>query len=349
MTLPPKHPRRRMTHPTMPNLEPALIDHYDTVILDLDGVVYRGSQPVPGVPDGIADLRGRTQVGYVTNNAARTPEDVATHLDELGIVAETSDVITAAQAGAQLVAHRCGSGTRVLALGADGLWAALRDAGMVPVTGAHEGPAAVLQGLDPRLCWEQLAQAALAIRQGAVWVATNTDPTRPTDRGLELGNGAAVAALQAAVSAEPEIAGKPYPPLMAETLRRLHARDPVVVGDRLDTDIAGAAAVGADSVLVLTGSHGPADAFGAAGMHRPTHVRWSVADLVRSVADVDVDAYACDGTLRLSRPPGELDRAGLAAGTERAARLCWQQADTAQPLNYHDVAEELAAAIARLR
>lgn len=336
---------------TAPGRLPVLVDDYDAAILDLDGVVYRGADPVPGVPEALRELQQRgTRTGYVTNNAARTPADVAAHLHRLGVPAAETDVVTSAQAGARMLADRHGDAARILALGADGVRVALSDAGLMPVTRADERPVAVLQGFDPELEWERLSQAALAIQQGAEWVATNTDPTRPTDRGLEPGNGAAVSALCTAVGQEPDIAGKPYAPLMSETLRRLDATHPVVVGDRLDTDIAGAAAVGADGMLVLTGAHGPSDCFTAPGPHRPAHVGWSAADLLRAPAAPDsVVASADNERLRLSRPACDLERRELATATERAAELCWQYVDAGRPLDHRAVAEELTDAITRLR
>lgn len=334
----------------MSSSQPALIDDHDVAIFDLDGVVYLGPEPVPGVPEALEKLQRRgVRIGYVTNNAARTPADVAAHLRALQVVADEPDVITSAQAGARVLAERHGPGTRVLALGASGVRTALADVGLVPVTRADEHPVAVLQGFDPDLEWNRLAEAALAIQQGADWVATNTDPTRPTERGLEPGNGSAVAALRTALGQEPDIAGKPYVPLMAESLRRLEAEHPVVVGDRVDTDIAGAAAVGADSMLVLTGAHGPAEVFAAVGAERPTYVGWSVGDLERSVTPNGIHADFCEGSLRLSRSAKDLNRTELAAVTEQAARVCWQAFDAGERLDDRSVAQELTDAIARLR
>ena len=143
---------------------------------------------------------------------------------------------------------------------------------MVGVRSADDEPVAVLQGYGFDLTWQQLNEAAIAIHRGAYWVATNTDSTRPTDRGLVPGNGAAVAAVAAAVAVEPEVAGKPYRPLMDETVARLGAARPIFVGDRLDTDIAGAVGAGLDSMLVLSGSHGARDLLAAGPTERPTHL-----------------------------------------------------------------------------
>ena len=216
---------------------PAVIDAYDAALFDLDGVIYLGPVAVPGAADGIAALRRRgTRVGFVTNNAARPPLAVADHLVELGIPATTEDVVTSAQAGADLVRHRFGPDARVLVVGGEGVVAALGEAGLVPVWSADDEPVAVLQGWGIELTWQQLNEAAIAIHRGAHWVATNTDPTRPTDRGLVPGNGAAVAAVAMAVPATPEVAGKPYRPLLDDTVARIGARRPVFVGDRLDTE-----------------------------------------------------------------------------------------------------------------
>ena len=145
---------------------------------------------------------------------------------------------------------------------------AIAEAGLVGVRSADDEPVAVMQGYGFDLTWQQLNEAAIAIHRGAHWVATNTDPTRPTDRGLVPGNGAAVAAVAVAVACDPEVAGKPYRPLLDDTVARLGADRPIFVGDRLDTDIAGAVGAGLDSMLVLSGSHGARDLL--AGPARPS-------------------------------------------------------------------------------
>ena len=174
-------------------------------------------------------------------------------------MATAHDVVTSAQAGAQLVARRFAVGSKVLVVGGSGIWAALDEVGLVGVRSADDDPVAVLQGFGFDLTWEQLNEAAIAIHRGAHWVATNIDPTRPTDRGIVPGNGAAVDAVRQAVSVAPEVAGKPYRPLVDATVARLGAVHPIFVGDRLDTDVAGAVAAGLDSMLVLTGAHGAAE------------------------------------------------------------------------------------------
>ncbi len=284
---------------------------------------------VPGAAEGIAALRQRnTRVGFVTNNAARPPAAVAAHLVELGIPAAADDVVTSAQAGAHLVRDRFGPGARVLVVGGEGVAAALAEADLVGVWSADEEPVAVLQGWGFELTWQQLNEAAIAIHRGAHWVATNTDPTRPTDRGLVPGNGAAVAAVAMAVPVTPEVAGKPFRPLLDDTVARLGARRPVFVGDRLDTDIAGAVNAGLDSMLVLTGSHGAADLLLARPGERPTHLGYDLRALLEPplVVMAEGDGWRCgpawatvhDGAVQLAGAPPESP-----AGIWAAAHAAW--------------------------
>jgi HAD superfamily hydrolase (TIGR01450 family) len=312
---------------------PAVIDGYDAALFDLDGVVYLGPVAVPGAAEGIAALRQRdTRVGFVTNNAARPPAAVAAHLVELGIPATTDDVVTSAQAGAHLVRDRFGPGARVLVVGGEGVAVALAEAGLVGVWSADEKPVAVLQGWGVELTWQQLNEAAIAIHRGAHWVATNTDPTRPTDRGLVPGNGAAVAAVAMAVPVSPEVAGKPYRPLLDDTVARLGARRPIFVGDRLDTDIAGAVNAGLDSMLVLTGSHGAADLLAAGPGERPTHLGSDLRGLLEPplLVTADGDGWRCRSAHATVRD-GVVVLAGAApespAAIWAAAHAAWAVAD----------------------
>lgn len=311
----------------------AVIDGYDAALFDLDGVVYLGPIAVPGAAEGIAGLRERgARVGFVTNNAARPPAAVADHLVELGIPATAEDVVTSAQAGAVLVRNRFGPGARVLVVGGEGVLAALIEVGLDPVWSADDAPAAVLQGWGFELTWQQLNEAAVAIHRGAHWVATNTDPTRPTDRGLVPGNGAAVAAVAMAVPVSPEVAGKPYRPLLDDTVARIGARRPVFVGDRLDTDVAGAVNAGLDSMLVLTGSHGAADLLAARPGERPTHLGYDLRALLEPPLTVKADAgdWRC-GTARATVVDGAVRLSGAApdsvSGIWAAAHAAWAAAD----------------------
>ncbi|MFQ1002284.1 HAD-IIA family hydrolase [Modestobacter sp. SSW1-42] len=273
---------------------------HDVALLDLDGVVYVGPAAVPGVPAALADARTTgMRLGFVTNNAARTPEQVATHLTELGVPAQPADVITSSQAAASVVADLVGPGGRVLAVGGPGVTAALTAAGLTVVERAEESPAAVVQGYGPAVSWAQLAEAVVAVRGGARHVATNTDATIPSPRGVLPGNGALVGVVSAVTGQQPLVTGKPDPAMHAECVRRTRAARPLVVGDRLDTDIEGARRAGADSLLVLTGVATPADLLAAGPVHRPDLLAPDAAGLLTdhpAVTPVE-GGWSCRGWL----------------------------------------------------
>jgi HAD superfamily hydrolase (TIGR01457 family) len=246
---------------------------YDTALLDLDGVVYRGSEAVPhAVPALLAAADAGMHLAYVTNNASRTPKAVASHLSELGLPARAEDVVTAAQAVARLVAEQVPEGARVLVIGGEGLRQALLEHRLTLVSNAEEKPAAVVQGYRPDTSWKDLAEAAYAIERGAAWFAANTDRTMPTARGIAPGNGALVGAVAAATRTWPTVAGKPEPALHRETMIRTNAQRPLIVGDRLDTDIEGANRAGVDSLLVLTGVTRLEDLKSAPKEQQPTYL-----------------------------------------------------------------------------
>lgn len=250
-----------------------LADHHDGLLVDLDGVVYTGPDPVPGAIDALTRARQRgLGVRYVTNNASRTPAEVADQLVGLGLPARPGDVVTSAEAAGVLLAARLPAAAPVLVVGSHALARAVRANGLRPVIGAAQHPRAVVQGYGPDVAWQDLAEAAFAIAQGAWWVATNCDPTLPTPRGLAPGNGALVAALAVATGRQPEVVGKPAPTLFRRAADDLAAARPLVVGDRLDTDIAGAVNAGFGSLLVLTGVSGPREVLTAPAGQRPDHV-----------------------------------------------------------------------------
>lgn len=243
---------------------------HDCLLLDLDGTVFRGHEATDGAVDTLAAVEARTL--YVTNNASRGPAEVAQHLIDLGFAAVPDDVVTSAQSAARLLAAQLPSGSKVLVIGTDSLAAELRNVGLQPVRHAGDDPVAVVQGHSPQTGWPDLAEAALAIRGGALWVAANVDKTLPSERGLLPGNGSMVAALRTATDREPQVAGKPAPTLLNDALARGEFERPLVVGDRLDTDIAGANAAGLPSLLVLTGVSTAADMVFAIPEERPDYL-----------------------------------------------------------------------------
>lgn len=310
-----------------------MTDH-DVLLVDLDGTVYRGPDAVDGAVDALEAARGRgVAVGYVTNNASRGPDDVAEHLAGLGLTLTAADVVTSAQAGAALVAERCGPGSPVLVVGTEALADEVRHVGLTPVRAADDDPVAVVQGHSPRTGWAELAEAALALGRGATWVACNVDVTLPSERGLLPGNGAMVAALQAATGLDPQVAGKPAAPLLRQAVERYGATAPLIVGDRLDTDIAGAHTIEAESLLVLTGVSTPADLLAAAPDRRPTYV----AAGLDALADLDAARFpmfdAADGWSVRADDEEALDLYGSGADATAALRaLCaaaWRTGITA--------------------
>ena len=267
-----------------------LAQEHDCLLLDLDGTVFRGDQPTPGSVDTLAAIEARTL--FVTNNASRGPGEVAQHLIAMGFAATPADVVTSAQSATRLLAAQLPAGSTVLVIGTESLATEVRNVGLRPVRQFSDDPVAVVQGHSPETGWADLAEAGLAIRAGALWVAANVDRTLPSERGLLPGNGSMVAALRTATDQEPQVAGKPAPTLLNDALARGEFHSPLVVGDRLDTDIAGANAARLPSLLVLTGVSTAAEMVYAVAEERPNYV---AADL-RSL-------YDSAGTLRIAPHP----------------------------------------------
>jgi glycerol-1-phosphatase len=298
-----------------------LAEAYDVALLDLDGVIYVGADAVPQAPEALAASRDLgMRLAFVTNNAARPPSVVADHLTSLGVAAATDEVVTSAQAAARLLAEDLPAGAPVLVVGGEGLVAALTELGLRPVWSVEDEPVAVVQGFHPEVGWRQLAEGALALDLGVTWVASNTDTTIPTPRGRAPGNGTLVNVLRTVTGREPIVAGKPEPPMHREAMLRSGASTPLVVGDRLDTDIEGATRSGVDSLLVFTGVTDPEHVIGAAPQHRPTYVAEDLRALLATAEDARVTpgvtqvgawvARVIDGRI-------ELSEAGSSAGADR--------------------------------
>ena len=297
--------------------ERAPAETYDVALLDLDGVVYSGPQVIPGAVSALGAAReAGLRLAFVTNNASRSPSAVAEQLSRFGVTTTSADVVTSAQAAATLIANRFPAGSAVLAAGSNALRLALRERGLRPVSLAADHPVAVVQGYAPDMNYGLLAEAGVAVRDGAFYVATNSDSTLPTPRGPQPGNGSLLQVIITATGTRPVVAGKPETPLHAEAVARTGARHPLVVGDRLDTDIEGAVRGGADSMLVLTGVTSPRDAVLAPAGRRPTYLASGLGGLLerqpavgsagaRSGEHVDGGAplaFRCGGWL--ARRPG---------------------------------------------
>jgi glycerol-1-phosphatase len=258
-----------------------LVSRYDVALLDLDGVLYRGEEAIPDAPAAVEKaVAGGMRLAFVTNNASRSPQMVAEHLRRLGVSAAPGDVITSAQAAARVLAGRLPPGARVLVVGTESLAREVTSVGLGLAATAQDAPAAVVQGYSPDTGWRLLAEAVVAVRSGALWVATNTDLTLPSERGPLPGNGAFVAVVQLATQAAPLVAGKPEPAMHHEMMQRTGAQRPLIVGDRLDTDIEGATRAGVESLLVLTGVTTPAQLLHAPPPHRPTYLAAGLAGLL---------------------------------------------------------------------
>ena len=316
--------------------EAELISRFDALLADLDGVVYAGPQAIPGAVESLQRLNGiGVGLGYVTNNASRSPAEVAQHLRELGAPAEDQQVVSSSQAAAELLASMLPAGARVLITGGEALAREIELAGLVPVRSEAEDPVAVVQGFHPDLGWKDLAEAAYVVAAGALWVATNTDMSIPQARGMAPGNGTLVAAVAAATGRRPLVAGKPEAPLFHAAAKRLAAGRPLVVGDRLDTDILGGNNAGFATVAVLTGVDTRESILAARTLERPSFLINDLTDLYRPYPAIEHDGdgrYRCGGasaevlgtSLRVSGNPADLD-------SWRAACAAWWAANPETP------------------
>lgn len=262
-----------------------LVQAYDLTMFDLDGVVYIGEAPVPGAPERLSRARAAgTAIAFITNNASRPPAAVAKKLRALGIEAEPRDVVTSAQAAAHLLLERFGEGTPIASLGAAGLEEALREAGLRPVGVDDDTASAVVTGYGPDVVWRDVMRAAVRVRDGLPWVASNTDLSLPTRFGTAPGHGVMVEMIQRFSGVTAIVAGKPQRPLVDETVRRVGGSRPLMVGDRLDTDIEGAHNTGIDSLLVMTGVTGLEDLVSAKEELRPTFIAGDLEGLFETHA-----------------------------------------------------------------
>lgn len=229
---------------------------YPNLIIDMDGVLWKGDEPLPGLHAFFALLRrDRVRFALTTNNSTRTIAEYGAKLSRMGVVVEPREILTSAQGAAAYIAEEAPAGSTVFAIGEDGLIEALREHGLTLVDEAASAADYVAVGWDRQLTWSKLRRACLLLRAGARFVGTNPDRTFPTPEGLVPGNGAQLAALQAATDISPVIVGKPEPLLYHQALKRLGA-DPAetaALGDRLDTDILGGQRAGLHTILVLSG------------------------------------------------------------------------------------------------
>lgn len=310
-----------------------LCSTYDVALLDLDGVIYIGSDAVEGAPEALAAAReSGLRYGYVTNNASRTPEVVAAHLRHLDVPAKAEDVVTSAQAAATELQRLIPPHSSVLVVGGEGLAVALRERSLSPVSQASDEPAAVAQGWSPDLNWPILREGSLALATGVPWVVSNTDLTVNVPGGIAPACGSFVEVLRLTTGRHPDVvAGKPHPPMHRESIRRTRATKPLVVGDRLDTDIEGAVRAGVDSLLVFTGVTDIAAAVAAPRNARPTYLSADLRGLLQPHPEVVTgDGHASCGGWRASVADDRLDLVGSGDAGDALRAACasaWAHAD----------------------
>lgn len=284
-----------------------LISGFDSVLSDLDGVVYAGPN---GIPDAVKSLNALAEVNvalaFITNNAGRSPMSVAAHLRQLGIKTSAEQVFGSADAGAEMLARELNPGSKVLVIGSPYLRECIAVRGLEVVESHKDEPVAVIQGFDPEVAWHHLAEASYAINNGAKWVATNTDLTIPRAEGLAPGNGSLVNAVKLATGIEPRVAGKPESYLFSRAADRLDSHRPLVVGDRLDTDILGGFRAGFSTALVLTGVDTQRTALGAPVSERPNYLISTLAELYRPYPTIKVLGYGVQVGEAVARVQGEL-------------------------------------------
>ncbi|WP_146338803.1 HAD-IIA family hydrolase [Nesterenkonia sp. NBAIMH1] len=261
-----------------------LADQHDGVLFDLDGVLYRGPEAVPGAQEALSRLKSQgLRCAFVTNNASRSAEHIAGHLRELGIPAEAEEVYGSAPAGVRLLAEHLPAPAKVLVVGSDSLRSLVDAAGYETVRSADDEPEAVLQGFDPTLCWADLAEASYAINAGAQWFATNLDRSVPRERGIAPANGAMIEAVSFGTDRHPKAAGKPEPVMFTQAAETLGLSSPLVIGDRLDTDVLGGNRAGYATALVLTGATTQQQADASQDQQRPDWIIDSLEDLFTGV------------------------------------------------------------------
>jgi HAD superfamily hydrolase (TIGR01450 family) len=263
---------------------------YDTVLCDLDGVIYEGSHAIVDAPETINTfIASGIPVGYVTNNSSRTPETIADQLAGFGIETLPTNVIGSAKTGVEILSTMIPAGAKVLVVGGEGLRSRVVEAGFELVKSSDDQPAGVIQGFDPSVAWTDLAEASYSIANGAKWVATNQDWTIPREKGIAPGNGTLVSAVHTAVGQLPIVAGKPEPAIFETAVRHFNAQRPLFVGDRIDTDITGANRAGMASALVLTGVSTRKEVLGVKPEGRPNFILGNMMELVEGYEAPVVD------------------------------------------------------------
>lgn len=326
----------------------SLVEAHDLFMFDLDGVIYVGPHAVAGVAEHVGAIKGAgTEVAFVTNNANRSTATVARHLNDLGIPCVVEDVVNSAQAAAALLAGKHPRGARILVLGGDGLRTAVSEAGLVPVADPEDHDVVELvTGFGPDVLWRDIMRAAARVRDGLAWTASNTDMTFPTEHGKLPGHGMLVELISRFAGVVPAVAGKPERPLLDATIQRKGGLRPLMVGDRLDTDILGGRNAGVATLLVLTGVSGLAEVAAALPNERPDFI---CPTLASAFEPQSVPVHGAEGWIlggwRASVRDGALAVEGTGSAADwwrTVAAACWQHLDsTGVPAVVHNTVPPL--------
>ncbi len=323
-----------------------LIENHDSLLLDLDGVVYLGPKAIPHAVETISALQaGGLPVAYVTNNSSRAPQTVAEHLQGYGLDVAADHVATSAQAAVAIMQKELAPGSRVLVVGGPGLRAEVVGIGMEIVESKDDNPAAVVQGFSPHVGWQDLAEAAYAIGAGARFYATNTDLSIPTERGTAPGNGSLVLGITNATGVVPTSAGKPEPQLFWHAASLFNSQTPLMVGDRLDTDLAGAVAANMPGLLVFTGVTDAAGVISCLPHERPTFLSLDLRGLLQAhPAPHQQDNLWVCGDARAQVGAGEIQLSQVAPPTrgseawlDAVRALCaavWHEIDRGESVDF---------------
>lgn len=227
------------------------------LIIDMDGVIWKADAPIGNLPVLFKGIRERgIKFVFATNNGTRTSEQYVQRLKGFGVDVEPWQIVTSAQAAAHGLSQKFPRGTKVFMIGGDGVRAALEENGF-EILSVENAPSAeaVLMGIDPEINFQKMVEATLLVRRGVPFYVTNPDKTFPTPRGEIPGAGAWYSVVVTATGVEPIIAGKPFPFLMELSLEKLGTKkeETLVIGDRLETDIAAGQGFGCPTGLVLSG------------------------------------------------------------------------------------------------
>lgn len=309
-----------------------LLSAFDAILSDLDGVVYEGPNAIAGAPEALnrAQEQG-VQVAFVTNNASRSVDTVSDHLISLGVNTAPEFVVSSAQAASRLLAERLEPGSRVLICGAQALADCVEAEGLTPVWKQADEPVAVVQGFNPKMTWEDMAEAAFTLSDPEIlYIASNTDMTIPKERGIAPGNGTLVSAVASATKRTPLVAGKPEAAIFITGAQKLGSKAPLVVGDRLDTDIQGGNRAKMATLCVMTGVQVYEDILAAITLERPTFLVENLGQMFEnypaSVITEDGEAFVADVNGWTARAEGtslKVTGAGETIDGWRAACAAW--------------------------